>query len=78
MPEDKLDLYIMSSKGYENSGYFENLMTARFPNGSLMFSNGCVSKIKELCCLPFYCSTNEQQIIVEYTYEDCDDIFYKW
>ena len=78
MPEDKLDLYITSSKGYEYSGYFENLTTARFPNGSRMFSNGCVSKIKELYCLPFYCSTNEQQIVVEYTYEDCDDIFYKW
>jgi hypothetical protein len=78
MPEDKLELYIRSSIEYENIGYFENLTTARFPNGSRMFSDYCVSTIKELYCLPFYCSADEQQIIVEYTYEDCDNIMYNW
>ncbi|XP_028411265.1 uncharacterized protein LOC114533846 [Dendronephthya gigantea] len=72
MPEDKLELYIRSSVEYERSGYFSNLSTAIYSNGSKMFSSECVSKIIELYCLPFYCSPDEKQIIVEYTLEECE------
>ena len=78
MPEDKLDLYIMSSIEYENIGYFDNLTKAQFPNGTRMFSNYCAAKITELYCLPFYCSSDEKQIIVEYTLASCEDIVYNW
>lgn len=78
MPEDKLDVYIMSSIGYERIGYFDPLMEAAFPNGTRMFSPECVTKIKELYCLSFYCSDDGLKVVTEYTYEDCEDIIYDW
>ena len=78
MPKDKLDLYTRSSIEYENIGYFDDLVTLTFPNRTRMISDECVSKIKELYCLPFYCSTDEQKIVVEYTYGQCEDILDTW
>jgi hypothetical protein len=78
MPQDKLDLYIRSSIEYDYVDYFKNLTTARFANGTRMFSDYCIAKIPELYCLPFYCSADEKQIIVEYTLEGCEDIVDRW
>ena len=78
MPKDKLDVYIRSSIEYENIGNFNELEALAFPNGTKIISPECVSKIKELYCLPFYCSEDGQQIIVEYTYDQCEHIVESW
>ena len=78
MPQDKLDLYIRSSIEYENAGHFDDITTAKFKNGTKMFSHKCISIIKELYCLSFYCSDDEKQIVTQYSFEDCEDTIKQW
>ena len=86
MPTDYLGGYERKSRIYKKSKDFDRIETARYPNntknaslnGTLVFSRPCVSKMKEIQCLPLYCSTDEERLLVKYNWKTCNRVVDTW
>ena len=57
---------------------YGNLQNLKYDNGKRMYSDECLSQMKDISCSPLYCSADENQLLIKHDQEDCYQIVKNW
>lgn len=68
MPLDVFTTYEKDSETLSES--FEFFDTFKV-DGKLLFPTDCISKLKDISCVPVYCSADEKRLLVKHDRDDC-------
>ena len=76
MPPDFLESYRKLSKTFVKT--YDDLKKLKYDDGRRIYSDECVSQMKEIDCSPLYCSEGESQLLIKHDQEDCKKIITNW
>ena len=59
---------------------FKDLFTnlAKLPSDHKLFSQECLTNIKEIFCVNLVCSADEKRVLIKHDIEDCREVVKQW